>query len=33
METWVVSEQDMTLIKSIISDIIMVLGKYVLEKK
>ena len=32
METWVVAEQDMTLIKSIIPDIIIVLQKPILEK-
>ena len=32
VETLVVSEQDMTWIKSIISDIIIVLDKHVLEK-
>ena len=33
MELWVVSEQYMALIKSIISEIIIVLDKHVLEKK
>ena len=32
VETWVLSEQDMALIKSIISDLIIVLDKHVLEK-
>ena len=33
MEAWGVSEQDMALIKSVISDIIIVLDKHVLERK
>ena len=33
METWSVSEQDMALMKSVISDIIIVLDKHVLERK
>ena len=32
LETWVASEQDIALTKSIISDMITVLGKYVLQK-